>query len=178
MGKTIHRGDIWYIFNENLKTGCEVDKTRPAVIVSNDLINRHAGTVEVVYLTSKDKHTIPLAVRTSIAYKNGFTITHQITSIDKSRLTTKIGTMSTEDMIRLDKALALSIGCNATANQTKELLKKIDRMQFEITELKRGLRKAKEEKPSASKELFSNKNQYTKKFEELYENIIEAYCST
>lgn len=38
------RGDIFYITRE--------DKNRPAVIVSDNMRNRYANDVEVVYLTS------------------------------------------------------------------------------------------------------------------------------
>ena len=47
-----HRGEIFFI-NEGESSGSEPGGARPGIIVSNDIGNKHAPIVEVVYLTSR-----------------------------------------------------------------------------------------------------------------------------
>lgn len=49
-----HRGEIFFI-NEGESSGSEQGGARPGIIVSNDVGNKHAPIVEVVYLTSRKK---------------------------------------------------------------------------------------------------------------------------
>ena len=58
-GKTIRpkRGDIYYIANSKFYATDPMNEAgRPGIIVSSDKLNSHADVVEVVYLTTKDKH--------------------------------------------------------------------------------------------------------------------------
>lgn len=50
-----HRGEIFFI-NEGESSGSEQGGARPGIIVSNDVGNKHAPIVEVVYLTSREKY--------------------------------------------------------------------------------------------------------------------------
>ena len=57
-----HRGEIFFI-NEGESSGSEQGGARPGIIVSNDIGNKHAPIVEVVYLTSREKKLMPTHVR-------------------------------------------------------------------------------------------------------------------
>ena len=72
--------------------GAEIKKTRPAVIVSPDAMNRHLQTVIVAPLT----HTIknyPSRVGTSFGGNNGEVVLDQLRAVDKTRLIRKQGSM-------------------------------------------------------------------------------------
>ena len=55
------RGSIWYV-ESGYSTGSEQLPGRPAIIVSNDVNNKHSSTVEMVYLTTAPKHDLPTHV--------------------------------------------------------------------------------------------------------------------
>ena len=55
------RGEIYYIENDNA-VGCEQRGIRPAVIVGNDVGNKHSPVLLVVYFTRQQKKALPTHV--------------------------------------------------------------------------------------------------------------------
>jgi mRNA interferase MazF len=70
--------------------GSEIQKTRPAVIVSPDEMNEHLRTVIIAPLTSTIKD-YPFRVATVFAGRNGSVALDQIRVVDTSRLGTRLG---------------------------------------------------------------------------------------
>lgn len=105
------RGEIYYIKSNFSETGCEQRGDRPAVIVSNDKANAHSCVLEVVYLTTKPKK--PLQTHVLIREDSTMPSTvlcEQITSVDVGRFADYMGTLTAEEMLEVDKALAISLG--------------------------------------------------------------------
>ena len=102
------RGKIYYISRTG-SVGSEMKKNRPAVIVSNDDINKKLGVVEVVFLTTAQKSVVPEHVVIQSSGTSAITICEQITTIDKSKIREYIGECTEEEMKLIDKALLASL---------------------------------------------------------------------
>lgn len=98
-----------YWVNLNPVVGTEIRKTRPAVIVSNDSCNRHGTRVIVLPITSSVSPLYPGEAMVSVKGKPGRALGDQIRSIDKSRLQARAGTVTGEEMARIDEALAITL---------------------------------------------------------------------
>lgn len=79
------RGDIYFVVG-GAAVGSEQTANRPAVIVSNDIGNRFAPIVEVVYLTTRKKVSLPTHVFIGSAPKPSVALCEQIVTVSKSRL--------------------------------------------------------------------------------------------
>ena len=116
MEKTIQRGDIYYA-ELNPVIGSEQGGTRPVLIISNDIGNRHSPTVIVAAITSRVHTKAKLPTHTAIRdfeglNKDSIILLEQIRTIDKKRLQEYIGMLSESEMARVDKALAISVSLN------------------------------------------------------------------
>ncbi len=106
----IRRGDIFYIEKKNDTTGSEQWSGRPAVIVSNDRGNATSGTVEVVYMTTKDKKTMPTHVLIHSATKPSTVLCEQICTVDVERIQNRCGRVTPEEMTQIERCLLVSLG--------------------------------------------------------------------
>ena len=98
------RGSIWWVeFDPSV--GTEINKTRPAVIVSNDIANQHLARVVVVPLTSNVSRVYPGEALVTVEGKKNKAMTDQIMSADKSRLKKKIAELSDVDVVALENAM-------------------------------------------------------------------------
>ena len=116
MEKTIKRGDIYYA-ELNPVIGSEQVGTRPVLIISNEIGNRHSPTVIVAAITSRVHTKAKLPTHTAIRdfeglNKDSIILLEQIRTIDKKRLQEYIGMLSESEMARVDKALAISVSLN------------------------------------------------------------------
>lgn len=81
-----------YLVSFDPAVGAEIMKTRPAVIVSPDAMNKHLKTVIVAPLT----HTVkgyPSRVTSMFSGQNGEIVLDQLRAVDKSRLVKKQGSL-------------------------------------------------------------------------------------
>ena len=109
----VNRGDVYYA-NLSPSQGCEQGGCRPVIIVQNNLGNKHAPTTIVVPLTSRlGKKPLPthITVDTSCGLScESVALCEQVRTIDKSRLSTRMGQVSQATMDNIDKALKISLG--------------------------------------------------------------------
>lgn len=102
------RGDIWWVcFDPSV--GTEIQKTRPAVIVSNDYANAALDRLVVVPLTSNTSRVYPGECIVNTGLKPGKVMSDQICAVDKSRVKGYMGSLSPEDMQKVNDALRLHL---------------------------------------------------------------------
>jgi len=103
------RGEVYWVALDPV-IGTEIRKTRPAVIVSNDSCNRYGTRVVVLPITSNVDSLFPGEALVTVKGKQGRAVGDQIRSIDKSRLKARVGTVTPAEMVRLEEALAVTLG--------------------------------------------------------------------
>lgn len=113
----VRRGDI-YLVNFDPTIGSEIKKTRPALIIQNDVANKYSPIVIVAAITSQlgpPYYPNEVFVKTNESgLKNDSVILlNQIRSIDKQRLVKKIGKIKSTKIVEVDHAIAISIGLKA-----------------------------------------------------------------
>ena len=80
--------------------GHEIKKTRPCTIISPDEMNRHIGTVIIAPMTSKGRK-YPTRVPCKFQGVEGQIVLDQIRTVDKTRLTKKLGHLSSPEAQRV-----------------------------------------------------------------------------
>ena len=108
--KTYERGDIFYVESVYQNEGSEQRAGRPAIIVSNNKCNENSPVVEVVYLTTRDKATLPTHVDIRSGTKPSTALCEQIDSVAKTRLGSFMASCTDSEMMNIDIALAISLG--------------------------------------------------------------------
>ncbi|MEO4042535.1 type II toxin-antitoxin system PemK/MazF family toxin [Hoeflea sp. CAU 1731] len=92
MVKPVRQYEI-HLVNLDPTQGSEIRKTRPCVVVSPDEMNRYLRTVIIAPLTSTQKD-YPSRVNITFQRKKGQVVLDQIRTVDKSRLTKRLGTLT------------------------------------------------------------------------------------
>jgi len=104
----MNRGEVrWAEFDPSI--GSEIRKTRPAVIVSNDVANRHLTRVVVVPMTSNISRQYTGEALVIAGGKRSKAMANQITTVDKSRLKSQLGTLSNADMQAVEEAIKVQL---------------------------------------------------------------------
>ena len=99
----VKRGDIWLV-NLDPTVGSEVKKSRPCVVVSPVELNNHLLTVMVAPMTSKG-FSAPFRIPITHAGVKGLIVLDQIRTVDKIRLSKKLGTVSAKTLSATLKTL-------------------------------------------------------------------------
>jgi mRNA interferase MazF len=103
------RGEVWWVsFDPSL--GGETQKTRPAIIFSNDAANIALNRVIVVPLTSQIAKVYPGEALVTLNGKQRKAVADQITTASKQRLSNKLGSLSRADIITVENAVLMQLG--------------------------------------------------------------------
>lgn len=107
------RGEIWTVRLDPV-VGSELRKTRPALIIQNDLGNEFSPTTIVAPLTRAGKRPYPFLVLVKPpeggVTKSSVVNLAQIRVVDKQRLTQCLGELTEDAMREVDRAICVSLG--------------------------------------------------------------------
>lgn len=106
----IRRGDIFWVDLDPAKE-TEIQKTRPCLVISHDVMNENYTRVIVAPITSNTKKIYPFDYLLKEDFGvSGKVLVHQLRTVDKSRLGKKIGTLSLTDMKEVNEIIEFIMG--------------------------------------------------------------------
>ncbi len=91
------RGEVWWVCLDPT-VGSEIRKTRPAVILTVDALNKARKTVVAVPLSTSAQPRPPIVVATPSAGADSVAVCDQIRTVDKTRLISLIGSLTPADL--------------------------------------------------------------------------------
>ena len=109
---TAKRGEI-YLVSSDPALGAEIQKTRPALILQNDIGNLHSPVTIVAAITSNVQRQGPTSVLVR-APEGGLDVDsivllNQIRTVDKRRLVKRLGGLRGATLKQVDQAIMISL---------------------------------------------------------------------
>jgi len=113
MTEVCRRGEI-YLVNWNPGRGSEQTGKRPALVIQNDIGNKYSPTTIVAACTTASVKAYPFIVyvkaEESGMGKDSSINLAQIMTVERTRLERKLGELSRERMLEIDRAVKNSLG--------------------------------------------------------------------
>ena len=108
-GQVPRRGDVWLVsFDPGI--GGEIQKTRPALILSNDTANALLNRVQVVPISSQVDRLYPAEAFITLNGERRKAMADQITTASKQRLIRHLGALAPEDLAGVVRVVCLQLG--------------------------------------------------------------------
>jgi mRNA interferase MazF len=98
------RGEVWWV-RLDPTLGSEINKTRPCLVMTSDVLNERRRTVVVVPLSSSPDASPPLLVPVTCAGRRVVAVTDQIRAVAKERLERSMGAISAQDLESVEDGL-------------------------------------------------------------------------
>lgn len=103
------RGEVWWVaFDPSI--GGEIQKTRPAVVLSNDAANATLNRVQVVPISSQTRRVYPSEALVTLNGEPRKAMADQIATVSKLRLRTRIGSITLSDLAAVERVVWLQLG--------------------------------------------------------------------
>ncbi len=98
----------WVSFDPSI--GGEIQKTRPAIVISNDAANNALNRVIVIPITSQVAKVYPGEALIILNGEQRKAMADQIMTASKQRLKNKLGNLSRADVTAVESAVLLQLG--------------------------------------------------------------------
>jgi mRNA interferase MazF len=102
------RGEVWWV-SFDPAVGGEIQKTRPAIVISNDAANTALNRVVVIPVTSQVERLYPGEALITLNGEERKAMADQIMTASKQRLKSRIGLLSRPDMTAVENAVLLQL---------------------------------------------------------------------
>jgi mRNA interferase MazF len=111
------RGEVWWVdFDPSI--GGEIQKMRPAVVVSNDIANANLNRVQVVPLTTSVRRVFPGETIVQLGSDSRKAMANQIMTAAKERFGSRIGALDRDDMRKVEVAILVQLGFDRRGERT------------------------------------------------------------
>jgi mRNA interferase MazF len=103
------RGEVWRV-SLDPTVGHEVKKTRPAIIVTNDVYNTHNWVVTILPLTTRDsaEYDQVLIQPPEGGLRNpSVTLPDQLRAVDRTRLVDRLGTLTPATLKQVEASVRI-----------------------------------------------------------------------
>jgi len=102
------RGEVYWVAFGPARGG-EIQKTRPAIVVSNDAANTALNRLQVVPITSQTARVFPSEALVTLRGDRSKAMADQLTTASRERLVGYLGRINAADMERVDRAIRLQL---------------------------------------------------------------------
>jgi mRNA interferase MazF len=102
------RGEVWWV-SFDPSVGGEIQKTRPAVVMSNDSANAALHRVIVVPISSQVAKVYPGEALINLNGEQRKAMADQIMTASKQRLKNKLGILSLADVTAIESAVLFQL---------------------------------------------------------------------
>ena len=103
------RTEVWWVdFDPSI--GGEIQKLRPAIIVSNDTANRSINRLQVVPISSQVAVLYPGEAYITLNGQQRKAMADQLTTVSKLRVRNQLGILSSADMTSVEQAVKVQLG--------------------------------------------------------------------
>ena len=108
------RGQIWWYKNGGTPDGDTYiqGKTRPVIIISNDLANMHSNCLLAIPVTTQIKKDMPTHTQFRMNGNNCTALAENLMSVNTSKLVEYIGAVDKELLEKLEENLLVALGLN------------------------------------------------------------------
>ena len=104
----MNRGEAWWV-SFGRSTGGEICKSRPAIVLTNDVAIAHLNRVQVVPLTTNVDRVYPGETVVVINDRPHKAMADQIMTVSKQRVSNFFGRLSPDDMQKVEAAVRLHL---------------------------------------------------------------------
>ncbi|MDQ2998276.1 MAG: type II toxin-antitoxin system PemK/MazF family toxin [Chloroflexota bacterium] len=104
----MQRGDVWWV-NFDPSVGGEIQKQRPALILSNDASNKYLNRIQVIPLSTRVERLYPSEAVVTLNGKLHKAMADQLTTVSKLRLSNRIGRLSPADLAQVERIVKLQL---------------------------------------------------------------------
>ena len=107
----MQRGEVWWV-NFDPSFGGEIQKQRPALILSNDASNKHLNRLQVIPLSTRVDRLYPSEAVVMLNGKPPKAMAGQLTTVSKLRLSNRIGNLAAAVLSQVERVVKLQLDLN------------------------------------------------------------------